>query len=110
MFPPVNTPDTDLTKPFANPLRVNPVNTGEFAIPNPKFVLETSALATSLKLFAGFSGVKPKAPCLLLNVVQSVLVKAPVCAVVAFCKLIVPPATCKLLPTCKIPFVTAVAS
>ena len=39
------------------PLNVNPVNDGEFPVPNPKFVLDVAAFATSLKLFAGFNGV-----------------------------------------------------
>jgi hypothetical protein len=57
-----NTPEPlDLTKVFPfTPLTVNPVNDGESPVPTPKFVLDVAALATSLKLFAGLSGVKPK--------------------------------------------------
>ena len=38
------------------PLIINPVNDGDCAVPNPKFVLAVVELARSLKLFAEFSG------------------------------------------------------
>ena len=96
-----NTPaPLDLTSVFPfTPDNVIPVNVGEFPVPNPKFVLDVAAFATSDKLFAGFNGVNPNALCLLLKVVQSVDVSAPVKAVVAFCKLMTPAATCKFVPT-----------
>ena len=44
----------------------------------PRFVLAVVVFETSLRLFAGFSGVKPKAACLLLKLVKSALERAPV--------------------------------
>jgi len=55
----------------AAPEASNAVEAKVAAVPRPKLVLDEEAEATSLKLLAALSGVKPRAPCLELNVLQS---------------------------------------
>ena len=57
-----------------------------------------------------FTGVKPKAFCLLLKIFQSLKVITPVVVVLAVATLITPAATFKFAPACTIPFVAPVAS
>ena len=52
-------------------------------VPRPSDVLAVAAFATSERLLAGFNGVKPRAACLLLNVVQLAEVSKPVAVALA---------------------------
>ena len=77
----------------------------ELVILNPPISSEPNMISPAL-----LTGVNPKAFCLALKVTQSAEVNAPVKVEDAFCKLMVPAATCKFVPTCKTPLAAAVPS